>query len=383
MELYIHIPFCVKKCAYCDFASFPGLGSRMDEYISLLLKEAETEKKDFISPVDTVYIGGGTPSLLPAHLLRRLITGLRELLPMDTVSEFTIESNPGTVTVEWLDTALSLGANRLSMGLQAAQPEILQVLGRIHSPDDVVRSVSMARKAGFSNLSLDLMFGIPGQTENQWRETLSFALGLSPSHISAYGLIPEEGTPMNDALSSGELTLPDPEDERRMYSEAIFLLASAGFKQYEISNFSLPGRECRHNLGYWRQIPYIGLGVSAASMLLQPSGSGLFSVRRTNPASFDAYADMISSGVLSARTVENITPEEARFETMMLALRLCDGISDEDFLALHGVSLESCYGEKLRSLQSRGLAERRETSWRLTGRGMDIQNSVLVELMDG
>ena len=266
MELYVHIPFCVKKCRYCSFASFSASGTEQEAYIRLLLKEAESRHGEITEPVTTVYIGGGTPSRLKPSFFRTLTEGLRRICGLEDVIEFTSEANPGTVNREWLDAAAEAGVNRLSFGMQAYQASLLTLLGRIHRFHDVKESVSMAREAGFTNISLDLMFGIPTQTREQWAETLEAALSLQPRHISAYGLIPEEGTPLFRDLENGTLSLPDPEEERDMYDDAIRLLSENGFCQYEISNFAVPGYECMHNIGYWTQVPYIGLGLSAASM---------------------------------------------------------------------------------------------------------------------
>ena len=382
MELYLHIPFCVRKCAYCSFVSFPAAAEEKDAYVASLLREAELRQSEADGPVETVYIGGGTPSLLSPSQLRRLIAGLREYYEIRPDAELSMESNPGTLTAAFLDTAVSAGVNRLSLGMQAYQPEILQFLGRFHSFEEVSRSVSMARAAGLNNLNLDLIFGIPGQTLSDWNETLDAALSLSPDHLSAYGLISEEGTPLQSRLDAGEAVLPDPDIEREMYDLAIRRLRAAGLEQYEISNFARKGFECRHNIGYWTQVPYLGLGLSAASMRIQEqTGLGLTCLRTTNPSDLAAYQEMIRSGIHSAAIRETISPEEARFETMMLSLRMNRGISESRFLALHGVSIDAVYGEKLEEMRKKGLMRHENGAWSLTRKGMDIQNAVLVEFM--
>jgi len=382
MELYLHIPFCVRKCAYCSFVSFPAAAEEKDAYVASLLREAELRQSEADGPVETVYIGGGTPSLLSPSQLRRLIAGLREYYEIRPDAELSMESNPGTLTAAFLDTAVSAGVNRLSLGMQAYQPEILQFLGRFHSFEEVSRSVSMARAAGLNNLNLDLIFGIPGQTLSDWNETLDAALSLSPDHLSAYGLISEEGTPLQRRLDAGEAVLPDPDIEREMYDLAIRKLRAAGLEQYEISNFARKGFECRHNIGYWTQVPYLGLGLSAASMRIQEqTGLGLTCLRTTNPSDLAAYQEMIRSGIHSAAIRETISPEEARFETMMLSLRMNRGISESRFLALHGVSIDAVYGEKLEEMRKKGLMLHENGAWSLTRKGMDIQNAVLVEFM--
>lgn len=381
MELYIHLPFCARKCRYCDFPSWAGCEALMPRYVDALLTEAQAQAESLGRPtIETVFIGGGTPSLLPATLLTKLLAGLREHFDIPDGIEFTSEANPGTLTEAWLRAAMEGGVNRLSLGMQAYQPELLRTLGRIHDFAQVSASVALARRMGVQNLNLDLMFGLPGQSEAAWRETLKQALSLRPEHLSCYGLIPEEGTPLKADLDAGRLTLPDEDEERRMYDEALRLLSAHGYEQYEISNFAMPGYACKHNLGYWRQVPYLGLGASAASCL--PGQSGVFSVRLANPASMDDYLVMVAQRNWAMRQQDLISPADARFETMMLGLRTTEGVSEDAFLAMHGVSMEACYGPRLRSLEQRGLLLYRDGRCRLTRRGMDVQNAVLVELMD-
>ncbi len=382
MECYVHIPFCRQKCRYCSFTSFTGQDAFFETYVDLLLKEAGIRKPEITSPLTTVYIGGGTPSLLPPSLLRRLIDGLRLRLGFESVLEMTSEANPGTVTPEWLDTAASAGLNRLSFGMQACQPSLLKILGRIHTAEQVSRSVSLARASGISNISLDLIFGIPGQTRAMWLETLHTALSLNPSHISAYGLIPEEGTPLFRDLGEGRISLPDPDEERAMYDDALRILSGLGMIQYEISNFAVKGYECIHNIGYWTQVPYLGLGVSAASMTcLRRENSGLSYLRRINPDTISAYRDMVEN-CLPPTSAERITPEEARFETLMLGLRMNRGVSETAFIGMHGISLEAYRGDRLHRLEQEGLLVHEDGYWRMSRRGFDIQNSILVDLMD-
>lgn len=383
MELYIHIPFCVRKCSYCSFASFPGCGQpEMERYLLALLREAQIRQHEINEPIETVYIGGGTPSLVPPALFSSFLAELKTVLDFSRVFEFSVEANPGTVTPAWLDAAVSHGINRISFGMQAFQDSILQTLGRIHRSGDVAASVRAARDAGLENVSLDLMFGIPGQTIADWEETVRFALSLHPDHISAYGLIPEEGTPLSARLDSGLLELPDPDLERDMYDLCICLLAENGFEQYEISNFSRPGFACRHNIGYWDQIPYLGLGLAAASML-RPAAlpKDVFSIRTTNPDTFPEYYRLIHSPVSSVPK-ETISLAEARFETVMLSLRMTTGMNRKRFSNLHGAPPEVFYGDILRRLASQNLLVLKDDSWRLTRRGMDIQNSILLEFME-
>ena len=382
MELYVHLPFCARKCRYCDFASYAGRADAIPSYVDAVLAEARAEAEALGHPgMETVFLGGGTPSLLPPEQLRRLLTGLRSLFPFAADAEITSEANPGTLTGSWLEAALACGVNRLSLGMQAYQPRLLRLLGRIHSYDQVCQSVEAARAAGVCNLSLDLMFGLPGQTAADWAETLDAALALAPQHLSCYGLIPEEGTPLKADLDAGRCYLPDEDVERAMYDAALDTLSAHDFRQYEISNFARPGYACRHNLGYWRQVPYLGLGAAASSMLPFATPNVAY-IRRTNPADLDDYLDMAREAAWHARTSENISPAEAQFETMMLGLRTTMGVSEEAFLRMHGISLAARYGQQLAHLAEEGLVTHVDSWWRLTRRGMDVQNAVLVTLMD-
>ena len=379
MELYIHIPFCRQKCRYCDFASWSGQESLMGAYVDALLLEAEAMAPNAKStPIETVFIGGGTPSILPAPLLTRLLHGLRQHYSIPEGVEFTSEANPGTLTEPWLEAALSGGVNRLSMGMQAAQPDLLRTLGRIHTQQDVADSVRLAREMGVRNLSLDLMFGLPGQTPEMWRASIDAALSLSPEHMSCYGLIPEDGTPLKRDLDAGRLTLPDEEAERQMYDDTLSILAAQGYQQYEISNFAKPGRECRHNIGYWTRVPYIGLGASAASFLQTASGG----LRLSNPAAIREYIAMAQEKAWRRRERTSLLPEDARFESLMLGLRMTRGVSETDFEAMHGMTLDAYCGDVLRQQEQRGLLVHQDGRWALTRRGMDVQNAILVEIME-
>lgn len=377
MELYIHIPYCRQKCRYCDFPSYACQEQTMPRYVDALVKELRMESTERI-PLETVFIGGGTPSILPVSLLRRVLDAVKERCQLLPGCEFTSEANPGTLTDEWLETAVSGGVNRLSMGMQAYQPQLLKALGRIHTHDDVIRSVQLARKHGVRSLNLDLMFGLPGQTPAMWRETLQAALDLAPEHLSCYGLIPEDGTPLKADLDAGRLVLPDEEDERRMYDDTLQLLRCAGFVQYEISNFALPGHECRHNIGYWERTPYLGVGASAASFCKVDSGM----LRLSNPPSLQDYLRMVETADWQMREETHLSPEDERFETLMLGLRMTRGVSEGAFLRSHGLTLDEYRGEQLRLLEAQGLLLHEDGFWRLTRRGMDVQNAILVELMD-
>ncbi len=382
MELYIHIPFCLQKCRYCDFASYAGCASLMHPYVDAVLAEAQMEADLLGHPmIETIFIGGGTPSLLPPEELARLMRDIHRLFPVQQGAEITSEANPGTLTKEWLSCAIDVGINRLSLGMQAAQPHLLRLLGRIHTLPEVIQSVDMARQAGIKNLNLDCMFGLPTQTMEDWQETLHTVLSLQPEHVSCYGLIPEEGTPLKEDLDAGRLSLPEEDTERAMYDLTLNLLKAQGYEQYEISNFAKPGYACRHNLGYWRQVPYLGLGASAASMLPDVSGSNAY-LRRSNPALLEQYLSMMAARDFSAREETPVPKEEAQFETLMLGLRTTKGVSESAYEGMHGVPMVQRYGATLATLEKQGLLVHQDGCWRLSRRGMDVQNAILVELMD-
>ena len=366
LGLYVHIPFCRQKCAYCDFPSFAGRENLMEAYVGRLVAEMK-EKRDPSIVIATLYIGGGTPSLLPPGLMERLLSELRGQFPFLPDAECSCECNPGTVTEDFLRVLKNGGVNRLSFGAQAFQSSLLRLLGRIHTWEQVKSSVRMAQDQGFANLNLDLMLGLPGQTLSDVSETLDAALALSPTHLSCYGLIVEEGTKMHAMVESGKWKLPDEETEREMYELCRAVLSRHGFSQYEISNFALPGFACRHNVDCWRRKEYMGLGCAACGFLNN--------VRFRNPDSLDGYL----KGEPPEETV--ISPVDAMFESVMLGLRMTEGVSEEAFLRMHGVSLWDVYGKKLKKSIELGLVERENGFLRLTRRGMDVQNRVLVDLL--
>ncbi len=367
LSLYIHIPYCAKKCAYCDFPSYTGKMGTARAYIGRVLREAE-EKRIPGREISTLYIGGGTPSLLPPAVMKELLSGLKERFTFEKDAECSSEANPGMLSDKMAYTLAEGGINRVSLGLQAVQPRLLSVLGRLHTFEDAERSVKRLREAGITNLNLDVMFGLPGQTVNDFRETLEAALSLSPRHLSCYALIAEEGTEITRRIRSGELSLPDEDEEREMYSLAKAKTAARGMRQYEISNFALPGFECRHNVLCWQRREYLGLGAAACGF----TGD----TRCRNPVTVEGYL----AGEKAEE--ETISPREARFESMMLGLRMNEGVSREAFYQMHGLTPEQAFGEKLIQALESGLLEEENGYFRPTERGMDLQNRLLLMLMD-
>lgn len=366
--LYVHVPFCVSKCAYCDFASYAGRESDIPRYVDAVIREITRRGAETGHPkADTIFLGGGTPSLLDEFQATHILNALFEAFPIAVGAEITCECNPGTVTTPFAQALRKAGVNRLSIGAQARQSRLLRLVGRIHDWEQVIASVQIARKAGFENTNLDLIFGLPSQTVSDLRETLEAALALSPTHLSCYGLIVEEGTPICREITAEKLALPDEEVEREMYELARQTLAEHGFHQYEISNFARQGYACRHNLGCWTRVPYLGFGCAAHSFFEE--------CRTMNPSTLDAYL----AG--EEPKTEHISRAAARFESLMLGLRITCGVKNEDFMRMHGISLREAFGEKLEKPINGGLLEWQEGALRLTRLGMDLQNSVLVDLM--
>lgn len=368
LGIYVHIPFCVRKCAYCDFASYAGRMADMPRYVDALCEEIRLRARETGRlTADTVFFGGGTPSLLSGELLEKIVDTLKSCYDLTPDCEFTMESNPGTLTEALAQTMVRCGVNRLSMGMQCAQSHLLQRLNRIHTMEDVRAAVHIARRAGIAQLNLDLMLGLPGQTEADIHETLREALSLSPDHLSCYALIVEEGTPLCRDIENGTLTLPGDDADRTMYEICRQTLRQHGYQQYEISNFAREGKRCQHNVNCWQYQPYLGFGCAAHSFF---SGQ-----RRANPASLDDYL----SG--AAPQIEDISHDDAMFEFIMLGLRLTEGIEESAFFKHFGLPLWQKYGPQLNKSLLDGRLRREGGRIYLSEHGMDVMNSVLVELL--
>lgn len=377
LELYIHIPFCVKKCSYCDFLSAPATEQTKEAYMAALFAEIGGRAKDYKDRIVTsVFIGGGTPSLLSADTIRQLMEHIREGFSLASDVEITMEVNPGTVTAEKLTAFYAAGINRLSIGMQSAQEQELKILGRIHDFDGFCQVYREAVEAGFTNINVDVMSGLPGQTLASYKDTLEKVLRLEPmpQHISAYSLIVEEGTPFAAMADRGELPLPEEDTERAMYEETIEVLAGYGFHRYEISNYALDGYECRHNVGYWIRRDYLGFGIGAASLI--------GNVRFQNGRDLNAY---LAHPLACREEQQSLTTQEQMEETMFLGLRLIRGVSYPEFARCYGQTLEEVYGEVISRNVADGLLTVREdeTGRRLmlTGRGLDVSNYVMAQFL--
>lgn len=373
LGIYVHIPFCVSKCIYCDFLSMPMDMTTKENYVKSLCKEitdfANTHKDEYV--VKSVFFGGGTPSILPKELMEPIFITLKSGFAFMEDCEITVECNPGTVDVDKLNFYKKEGVNRLSFGLQSVNNEELKALGRIHSFEDFIESYECAMKAGFSNINIDLMSALPGQTEETWKKTLSKIAMLKPSHISAYSLIIEEGTPLFDKVESGEINnLPDEDAERRIYEMTERILAKNGYHRYEISNYAKAGMECVHNKIYWQGGDYIGFGLGAASLI----GRKRFSnIRNMNDYIENPLADKEDVTVLS------IPDEMAEF--MYLGLRMMEGISYTEFKNRFGRHIMNVYGEVINKYIGYGFLEETQDGIRLTSRGINVSNVIFSEFI--
>lgn len=369
LELYLHIPFCVKKCAYCDFLSAPGTKERQREYTQALRREIRADRKEKIRPVTSVFIGGGTPSILDEELMGGILEELRENFRLTPDSEVTMEANPGSLSASKLETYRKYGVNRLSLGLQSTRDEELAILGRIHSYDEFLESYHMAREAGFTNINVDLMFAIPEQTREGWRENLRKTAELKPEHISAYSLIVEEGTP----FAERKLNLPDEDTEYEMYEDTAAILGQYGYSQYEISNYAGEGFACRHNVGYWRRRDYLGFGLGASSFC--------GGVRYSNTNDLEYYLKNSGDPHKLQCNVEKLTKNDSMAEFMFLGLRMTDGISKTEFADSFGVPIEKIYGKVLEKYTKLGLLEACDDRIFLSRRGIHVSNSVMAEFL--
>ncbi|MFQ6058653.1 MAG: radical SAM family heme chaperone HemW [Anaerolineae bacterium] len=370
VSLYIHIPFCRAKCAYCDFNSYAGLEHLFDGYVQALVREMELLGQALGGfEIETIYLGGGTPTVLSLARLGDIMAACRRSFSVADDAEISSEANPGTVDGAYLAGLRGLGVNRLSLGVQSFDDGLLRLLGRIHTSAQAAETYRLAREAGFANINLDLIYGLPTQSLAQWRETLEHALALEPDHLSLYALALEEGTPLHAQVARGELPQPDPDLAADMYLLAQEMLGAAGYRHYEISNWARPGYECRHNLTYWRNGPYLGFGAGAHSW---------FGRRRYhNVLSPQEYIQRLCHGAGPIAESEEIGEALEMAETMIMGLRLIEeGVSFEGFARRFGRRLESLYKKELEELRELGLIEVTEERVRLTGRGRLLGNEV-------
>ena len=415
LELYVHIPFCVRKCAYCDFLSFPSSEDLRQKYVDALIREIRSCKNTYQGyRVPTVFIGGGTPSILSPAQIEAVFSAIRETFRVDPEAEITMEANPGTVTEEKLLAWKEAGVNRISIGLQSVRDEELRMLGRIHDHRQFLDTWKLVRQAGMENVNIDLISAIPGQTLESWRETLRKTAELAPEHLSVYSLIIEEGTPFYERYSNGPRDLrsedrgrgtkkdasqdgragaqgpadpagafgsddqqypplPDEETERLMYEETENILAEYGYARYEISNYAKPGCACRHNIGYWQRKAYLGIGLGSSSLIGK--------TRFCHTSDLETYLACAGDPGKICEEEQFLSEKEEMEEFMFLGLRMMCGVRKSEFLRLFGVPVDTVYGEPLKKLQGHGLLEIGKDTIRLTKRGIDISNYVFEQFL--
>lgn len=377
LEIYIHIPFCAKKCDYCDFLSAPCDDEMMNRYVEALKYEIECardEMKEYM--VDTIFIGGGTPSILEGEQIASVLDALRNSANISDDAEITIECNPGTVDESKLKTLFAAGINRISLGLQSANDDELKSIGRIHTYDEFLESYNIARECGFNNINVDLMSALPGQTKETYVESLKKVAALNPEHISAYSLIVEDETPLEARVSNGEVDLPDEDTEREMYYATKDVLEKSGYHRYEISNYAKEGFECRHNIGYWKRVDYMGFGIGAASLVKNERYKNISELNKYI-AVMDEFSDVSSI----RENVQKLSIQEQMEEFMFLGLRMIDGISKTDFENCFGKSIDEVYGDVVRKEGQTGNLICEKDRIRLSDKGIDISNIVLAKFL--
>ncbi len=376
LGLYLHVPFCVKKCNYCSFVSLP----REDHLVSAYLKSLKNELKmysDNLSEtekeLDSIFIGGGTPTSLSVSELEEILENIQTCFYLSKDAEITVEANPDTVERQKLVSLKNSGVNRLSFGFQSCQNENLVLLGRTHTFSEAVCSYQEAREVGFDNINIDLIYGIPGQLIAEWSDCLREIISLSPEHISAYGLQLEEGTPLYKKVSEGELEQCPEDTEADMYQILMDMLKTSGYIHYEISNFAKPGRSCRHNLRYWHNQAYLGLGPAAHSYLRGE--------RFANHLSVNQYIESLMNGQSPVCSREVINRDVEMSETVFLGLRLIEGLDTRLFNRRFGISIEKVYSNEIKKLTRLGLLEKAGPFLRLTNRGLMLGNMVFSEFI--
>jgi oxygen-independent coproporphyrinogen-3 oxidase len=372
LALYLHVPFCQRRCGYCSFISYAGRESEIADYVRALATEIRSRKQpDTI--VKSIYFGGGTPSLLSVSQIDELLAAIHGCYPIHGDAEITLEANPGTIDTRYLKAIRSAGVNRLSLGMQSLDDAELKFLGRIHTAAEGKQAVEQAREAGFDNLSLDFIYGIPGRYKDDWQRMLDNITGFGASHLSLYALTLEENTALAMKVQRGEVQAPDADAAASEYEMACDVLQSKGYSQYEISNWAIPGAESRHNLVYWQRRPYLGLGVAAHSLL--------GTKRSANTSDIDLYLAALADNRLPERTVEIINERLALAETLILGLRLNQGICVDDIEVRFGVDLYSLFATEIAELAALGLLENAGEWLKLTARGRLLGNEVFLRFL--
>lgn len=378
LGIYIHIPFCMQKCLYCDFVSYINKSECVKEYINCMIKEIQSyDLKKY--NITTIYIGGGTPSFIESDYIKEIINVIQNKLEKNDTRwediEITIEANPGTVTLEKLNDYKTAGINRISLGLQATQDRLLKQIGRIHNYKDFLEAYELLKRVGFNNINIDLMIGLPNQSIKDLKESLEKIIKLNPNHISVYSLIIEDGTPISKLLDEEKIKLPDEEIERQMYWYVKNKLELNGYNHYEISNFSKKGKESKHNLNCWKQKQYIGIGAAAHSYFKD--------IRYSNTNNIEEYIKNIKENNIekNRKIEEKQTIEDKKNEFMMLGFRMIEGVNIADFKAKFVDNPLYVYREKIKKLTDEGLIEVDLNNIKLTNKGLDLANVVFEEFI--
>ena len=400
LEIYIHIPFCVKKCDYCDFLSAPADLETKEKYVEALINEIKLNKNKMSEyVVDTVFIGGGTPSLLEENQISKIMSVLKDNCNMSENPEITIECNPGTITESKRWEYKKSGINRISFGLQSANDQELKSIGRIHNYAGFLESYNLARKCGFDNINVDLMSALPGQTLKSYEETLNKVVRLEPEHISAYSLIVEENTLMYYRVKKAQIKginiLPDEESERKMYYLTNNILRSNGYRKYEISNYSKPGKECKHNIGYWQRKEYLGFGIGAASLYKENRYNNISDINKyievlTNNIKENSINNVGNSSEVEnqvnilnsiVKNLQQLTERDRMEEFMFLGLRMMEGVSMEKFERYFGKPYMEVYGKVQKKMEDKRFLINDNGYVKLTEFGIDLSNYVMSEFL--
>lgn len=391
LSLYIHIPFCVKKCNYCDFLSFSSKEEEKERYVQALcdeIKQYQSLQNNYC--IQTIFFGGGTPSLLKEEQMDRIFSDIHKSFQVDQNTEITVEMNPNTITESKLKCYQQIGINRLSLGLQTTNNERLKLLGRIHTYEQFLEGYELARKLGFSNINIDLMSALPTERLYDYQLDLERIISLQSEHISSYSLIMEEGTPFynNDKIFE---QLPTEEEDRQMYEMTEQMLLEAGYGRYEISNYAKNGKECKHNIVYWTGKEYLGLGLGASSYLYSNSsfiqkekilGNDIYGIRFKNTSDFIEYNKKSYVPIFEREAVELQGKQDTMEEFMFLGLRLTNGIDKKDFLYKFGVSIEEIYGEQIEKYVNLKLLQwEQDGRLHLTKRGLDVSNTIFSDFL--
>lgn len=371
LELYVHIPFCVRKCEYCDFLSFSSKAATRKDYADALCGEIRAVDGLDGYQVSSVFFGGGTPSLMPPEEIRRIMDEIKSRISFSEDAEISLEANPGTVTEDTLKEYRKAGFNRISFGCQSMSDAELKRLGRIHTVEEFRTGYRQAREAGFLNINVDLMSALPGQTYVDWERNLRMTAELEPEHISAYSLILEEGTPFYEEQDI--LELPDEDTERIMYENTHDILKEYGYEQYEISNYAKKGYACRHNIGYWERISYLGLGLGAASLMEEQ--------RFSNTVDLKEYLQYSQKPRIIRKNLQKLSAEDAMEEFMILGLRMCRGVSEEDFQRNFGKEMTDIYGQVIEKYMKMGFLQKKDRYVALTRKGISVSNVIMADFL--